>query len=268
MKYNPYDSIPYFTVNAPVDFPICMLPSTGGMRTAAKKLKDPEYYKKVFRLNSYKYRSDEFTKKHDGKHILFAGCSVTYGDGVWEENIWARKVYDSISETEKTSGYFNIGSNGASPIEILDLIFTYCFTFGIPDEIFVSFPEFNRDITEEALTDDLKGKEANRFIMMLGWLKLMCKHEGVGLYVMNWHYQFPERRDILAAYRAIDNYGDFTEKEIEEFMFEYDEERRHTHPRFKFFRIGFDNGHPGISPHAFWGSMMYNMYRRNRDKKD
>lgn len=35
-----------------------------------------------YSLNSSGQRCDEFKKTHEGKHILFAGCSITFGEGL------------------------------------------------------------------------------------------------------------------------------------------------------------------------------------------
>lgn len=47
----------------------------------------------AYNLNSDNFRSDEFIKKHKNKHILFAGCSNTFGEGVEYEKTWAYRLY-------------------------------------------------------------------------------------------------------------------------------------------------------------------------------
>ena len=52
-------------------------------------LSKPNYQNTFFgdekEINSKNFRSNEFIKKHEGKHILFSGCSVTSGVGLFEE---------------------------------------------------------------------------------------------------------------------------------------------------------------------------------------
>ena len=52
----------------------------------------------AYNLNSDNFRSDEFIKKHKNKHILFAGCSNTFGEGVEYEKTWAYRLYKEISK--------------------------------------------------------------------------------------------------------------------------------------------------------------------------
>ena len=54
-----------------------------------------------YKINSHGYRCDEFTTNHKGKHVLFSGCSNTYGVGLKKEEVWAYKVYNKINKTEE-----------------------------------------------------------------------------------------------------------------------------------------------------------------------
>ena len=63
-------------------------------------------------FNSLGYRSDEFTKFHDGEHILFAGCSETEGMGGALESCWSYMTYKKLSETKNVSGFFNLSKGG------------------------------------------------------------------------------------------------------------------------------------------------------------
>lgn len=97
-------------------------------------------------LNSDNFRSEEFIKEHSGKHILFAGCSNTFGEGVDYEKTWAYRLYKEIEKKEKLSGYFNLGSSGASIFEILVNLNRYIRKYSMPDVIFLMLPEIERDI--------------------------------------------------------------------------------------------------------------------------
>ena len=95
-------------------------------------------------LNYWGYRSDEFVKEHEGMHILFGGCSYTWGSGLLKEESWAKKLYNRLSTENKCSGYFNVAFPGSSVfIQVLDMI-KYCETYGKPDVIFYGVPGLDR----------------------------------------------------------------------------------------------------------------------------
>lgn len=109
-----------------------------------KKLGIPEDDEVIYQYNSSGLRSDEFTKVHEGKHILFAGCSETEGLGHKLENTWAHQVYSKINESEKISGFFNIGVRALSITAINRQIINYIMMYGKPNSLFVNYPDFYR----------------------------------------------------------------------------------------------------------------------------
>jgi hypothetical protein len=109
-----------------------------------EKLGIPEDDEVVYNYNSSGLRSDEFTKNHFGKHILFAGCSETEGLGNKLENIWAHQVYQKIINEEKCSGFFNVGIRAVSISAINRQILSYIMEYGKPDVLFVNYPDFYR----------------------------------------------------------------------------------------------------------------------------
>jgi hypothetical protein len=108
------------------------------------------------KTNLYGFRSDEFINEHSGKHIVFAGCSETYGQGGDLEDIWAHKVYSKIKEKENLSGFFNLGKCGAGVQDIIHYILSYSNKFGKPDALFILLPNLTRFISYLALPDDLQ----------------------------------------------------------------------------------------------------------------
>jgi len=104
----------------------------------------PEDLSHLYKYNSDGYRSDDFKnigEIHEGKHVLFAGCSETEGVGNKLENIWANIVYQKITETEKCSGFFNIGSKGFSIDLIFEQVLSYIEKCGKPEVLFINFPD-------------------------------------------------------------------------------------------------------------------------------
>lgn len=97
-----------------------------------------------FPVNSNNFRCDEFSKNHSGKHILFSGCSVTYGVGLYVKETWSNLLYKKIKEKENVSGYYNLGTPGTSAFDIVSNVFKYIHLYGNPDVIFLDLPDLNR----------------------------------------------------------------------------------------------------------------------------
>jgi len=98
-----------------------------------------------YRKNNYGYRCDDFTNKHDKKHILFSGCSMTAGNGLEESETWAKMLYEELNKNDEYSGYFNLAISGGAVITIIHNIFKYFKLFGNPEVIFLLLPPIDRD---------------------------------------------------------------------------------------------------------------------------
>lgn len=103
-----------------------------------KKIK---YYSKY---NSNGFRCDEFKKDHVGKHILFAGCSETVGEGSIVEDSWSHMLYTKINKELECSGFFSLGVGGGNWMDILSLVNQYIKSYGSPEYLFINFPGINR----------------------------------------------------------------------------------------------------------------------------
>lgn len=99
------------------------------------------YYSKY---NQNGFRCDDFINKHNGKHIVFAGCSETVGEGSIIEDAWPHMLYNKILETENVSGFFSLGIGGGNWSDICSLIMQYIDEYGNPDYLFINFPGMNR----------------------------------------------------------------------------------------------------------------------------
>jgi hypothetical protein len=98
-------------------------------------------------FNSLGYRSDEFTKFHDGEHVLFAGCSETEGVGGNLDSCWSYMTYKKLSETGKMSGFFNLSRSGWGHDVIIPNIIQYINTYGKPSKIYMMLPNLSRGFT-------------------------------------------------------------------------------------------------------------------------
>jgi hypothetical protein len=96
-------------------------------------------------INKEGFRCDEFLKKHSKKHVLFSGCSHTFGYGSKYEEVWSHTLYNKLLSKEPLSGYFNLGVEGASVIEIITNIYRYIRKYAKPDVIFLLLPDIERD---------------------------------------------------------------------------------------------------------------------------
>jgi hypothetical protein len=100
-----------------------------------------------FTINSDGFRSDEFTQVHNQKHILFVGCSNTFGMAMELKNTWAYRLYTKIKDDEPLSGYYNLGHIGSSITENISNIFLYCKKYTKPDVIFFLMPTVGREMS-------------------------------------------------------------------------------------------------------------------------
>ena len=97
-------------------------------------------------FNSLGYRSDEFTKFHDGEHVLFAGCSETEGVGRNLDKCWSYMTYKKLSETKKISGFFNLSRSGWGYDVIIANVMQYINTYGKPSKIYMLLPNLSRGL--------------------------------------------------------------------------------------------------------------------------
>lgn len=97
-----------------------------------------------YSYNNELFRSDHFTDKHDGLHILFGGCSNTEGVGSNIQDNWSYKLYKDISQYNKTSGFFSVAKGGYGWHQIFINFKVYVEKYGAPDYYFVLHPNMVR----------------------------------------------------------------------------------------------------------------------------
>jgi hypothetical protein len=89
-----------------------------------------------YKFNKKNYRSPEF---HEGTDVLFAGCSITRGDGIPEEFMWTNIVAKDLNLS-----HANLAQSGDSVSGQVKRIFAYIKEYGAPKYIYAIFPDFNR----------------------------------------------------------------------------------------------------------------------------
>jgi hypothetical protein len=97
-----------------------------------------------YHYNKDYFRSDDFKSEHIGKHILFAGCSETEGQGGNIEDSWGKILFNKISSD--ASGFYNIGKSGYGWQKIISQIRIYTNRYGKPENLFVLLPNIGRSI--------------------------------------------------------------------------------------------------------------------------
>lgn len=261
-------------------------------RWALKYLSNPDSLK----VNSYNFRSDEFKKNHDGLHILFTGCSVTYGVGLYSQETWSYKLYNKIKKTENVSGYYNLSISGSSIMEIVTNIFKYVKMYNKPDVIFLNLPDLARFYFIHNSSDssilhpqdwdyfyDKKDNEycytgvvthnsskLNKFIESLKlnvyeyllMLNVFCKENNIKLYTFSY---IDRTYNFLTTKTDLDNFYLINHKKMDNLIAEYI--RNNPNDDFAIFardQLGIDVlPHPGTAVNHAWAEIMYNYYKEN-----
>lgn len=226
----------------------------------------PQVENALQNLNSLGYACDDFKTIHDGKHILFNGCSQTYGYGIEHDENWTTKVYDHISKHFKTSGYYNIAYPARGIHNIIFETIKYCETYGSPDYIFICFPDIHRFFgtsTEDKLNKQytLTTKVASEEDLNLfyDWakptifqyyymLEKYCELKNIKLFSFSWQLETEEM---------------FKEFNFKSFYFP-DEPRKYHYiqdyhiknPNDPYYLIARDDCHLGTGWHSYSGLVM------------
>ena len=245
-------------------------------------LRDSVWDEDPFPVNKDMFRSNEFSRDHSGKHILFSGCSVTYGVGLYTTETWSYKIYEQIKEKEAVSGYFNLGKPGTSVMDIISNIFKYIGLYGAPDVIFLDLPDLNRhysirddtkdfikgsigEIEDKTLTGffhgmyrgnpNIRNQEIRIYVYQyITMLEQYCKDMGIELYIFSYvdgTNQFLERTDIESM-KYLNN------QKIVEQIYEYAEQNKKSIDDY--FLTARDNQHHGWGYHDIWAGIMFNEY--------
>ena len=217
--------------------------------------------------NSYGLRSDEFKSTHNERHILFAGCSFTFGEGLPYMQNWSGKLFNMISEGVSLSGFFNLGYSGGSVDYICNSIYKYVELFGSPSNLFVLFPDFGRKIS------NYQGKDIiimpNRSVemqMIAAWgqgkdpfeyqygqimdLYRFCHDSGID---MTWGTWMPDDRAKIPINAP--GYVDIDPDQIEKYSDKPTKEWGH------YYLSARDNSHPGI----MYNSAVANIFKESYD---
>jgi len=97
----------------------------------------------TYDLNSFGYRCPEFDLTKKGQTV-FIGCSLTWGTGIKNTDMWSRKVFCKLKERDETqTEYINLSCPGASTDKITRILIQTLPIFK-PKNLFVFFPPLVR----------------------------------------------------------------------------------------------------------------------------
>ena len=102
-----------------------------------------------FNLNKFTFRSKPLKKFNKNEiNIIYAGCSITYGEGVYEKEMWTTILTNKIQSlnSDKIVNGNNIAYPGASIKAIIKNLLGAIQITGNPNYIFISFPPVSRDL--------------------------------------------------------------------------------------------------------------------------
>lgn len=224
-----------------------ILPSKENARTYGEIARNiDEDANVVYKINSSGHRSDEFTTIHDGLHILFAGCSVTFGEGLPHMSNWSGRLYKKISSTHKTSGYFNLSFLGGSTDLIVANIYKYIVSYGKPDIIFLHAPDRSRHISySDGEYRNLLGNHHEPIGLSNLWysynamiaFEMFCQASGINLIWTCW-----SDKDIK-FYKGTKMFNCFLAKnKVDYVIASKNNEQKHS----KYYNFARDRVHPGL----------------------
>jgi hypothetical protein len=227
-------------------------------------------------VNENGFRSDNFINDHNGKHLLFAGCSYTWGIGLGIEEVWSKKLYNLISDKNKCSGFFNLGIPGQGMITQIFYIFKYCKIYGNPDSIFFNIPDLGRfyyynnnddKLLYDSLYDDSEMVEilnvlAYQYYFML---EQYCLKNNIKLYSFSWcdaedankNFMFVLNKTIKpSVLKNFETFNNISIGETLDFVFEYIENNKGK----DFLHLSRDKDHLGIAYHEYWSQFIFKKY--------
>lgn len=214
----------------------------------------------------YNYRCDEFTTQHNGMHVLFLGDSFTAGDGLEKEDVWSYKVYKKISETNKTSGYYNIAFSGSSFFSSVLQFFNYCYLYGNPKIVFFMITDIERD--KRYFKDQYFEKSISGIYKML---EQYCFSNKIELYSFTWSTCFGQdkleesSKIIFLKFNKFKTFYHLSCKDLNDNVYK----NYKSIKKEKYLLQAKDKKHPGKLFHNFYASFIYDKYlTHEKDKND
>jgi hypothetical protein len=229
------------------------------------------------KVNSDGFRSDEFRAEHKENHLLFAGCSNTFGIGLHKEETWSSRFLYMLSDSgEKVSGYFNLSVPGNSVFDSVSSVMKYCNKYSIPDTIFIQLSNISRfydinplkntlvtsNISIGKKIDEMQGLNSVTRIHAyhyLLFLELFCKANNIRLFILSW-----PPLGYFESEPELDNFYDPNINEMSKFITDYVD----SHPEDLYSLNARDGLHPGNAHQEYWANVAYKLYNRSVEEND
>jgi hypothetical protein len=214
----------------------------------------------ISEINSLGFRSDEFKTKHNDKHILFLGCSYTWGTGMYLEEVWSKMLYEKIKKESGASGFFNLGVPGDSIYSSVTNAFKYFKNFGNPDILFFNIQDIKRfyaynkedDFFYRSTVSDSQVLElmAYQYYYML---EQYCAANKILLIGFTWCLGY--------EIHPLDNLKSFSYpkiKNVSDFVLKYKNENSNQEESL----VARDGSHMGKAYHKYWSEYAYAQYKK------
>lgn len=208
-------------------------------------------------LNDFNFRSDNFKDIHKNLHILFTGCSNTWGFALYKEEMWSKILYDKIKNLNNVSGYFNLSVPGTSILSQIVNLFKYFNKYGNPDVIFFNMPDPLRFYSyENRLIDSNYSEKSLPVLKLLIYqnylmLEQYCKSNNIKLFSFSWH----ENTEDFMSKLFKKTYYSIDKKIITNYLYEYSNKTNNI------YAIKARDGiHFGTGYNLYWANFMYEKY--------
>jgi hypothetical protein len=258
--------------------------SVGARKGNAKSFEElfekTDYWDDSIATNSLGYRSEPFTNKHEGLHVLFSGCSNTVGEGLFFQETWAQKVFSEITKTSATSGFYNLALGGIGFVTIIANIFKYFKKYGNPNLLFINLPDLLRFYSYDKKTNqyfysskiehdfnnmekELQNSTYSLKLLLYHYymmLETYCAANKIKLISFTWD---TEKRD--GAPSTAELFEEFNFKSFmpidENELISHISKHIMEHPKEKDFSIfSRDEQHSGIAINDFWSKKVFQKY--------
>ena len=224
-------------------------------------------------INSNGYRCDDFVKDHNEKHIVFTGCSVTWGTGLEINETWSKKIYDLINKKNPCSGYFNLAIPGSSIVNQIFDLFKYFNEYGNPDCVFINMPDIFRFYSyvrdTNIINDSLYDTKSRELLKLLAFqyyfmLHKYCETNNIKLFATSWYgpegfFKVEEEEKDKKFTDQFKIFNTFYEVDLDKLLgsvFDY----KIKNPDDEYVEFARDNEHFGIGYHQYWANFLYNKY--------
>ena len=208
-------------------------------------------------INSLGFRSDEFTDSHNDKHILFLGCSYTWGTGLYLDEVWSKILYKEIKKSYNLSGYFSLGIPGDSIFSSIVNAFKYFKNFGNPDIIFFNVQDIERFYYLDKKDQKIfrANFKENLLINLLAYqyyymLEQYCIANKIKLVSFTWYLGHKDH-----ALKSFNSFYETDIDDISEYVANY-----YNETSDELSLLARDGKHLGKAYHQYWADFIYDKF--------